>query len=115
MQAVATPFQQIIGRKSTSSSRMPEDDDGGLTWSRKARMTMHIDAIQPDAMPAALRPAVARTPLRSPVAARVAAPVEFESNSVPIQSGSFSMYTRAADQVEAAINSQLGRQVDVRA
>ncbi|MCH2149199.1 MAG: hypothetical protein MK095_07175 [Phycisphaerales bacterium] len=41
--------------------------------------------------------------------------VEFETPSVPVQQGQLTMYTRAADRVEAAIQSALGGTLDVRA
>ena len=62
--------------------------------------------------PVALRPPTA---MGTPVAARVQATPEFDSNSVPTPAGQLSMYTRAADRVEAAIQSRIGQSVDVRA
>lgn len=84
---------------------------------------MNIDLTNSLSLHASLRPATARPPVAlrppaatgTPVAARVQAAPEFDSFSVPTRPGQYSMYTRAADRVEAAIQSQLGRSVDIRA
>lgn len=80
--------------------------------------TMRIDGFQPYGPPALLRATpttVTHTTGRAPVAARVTQHVEFETPSVPVQQGHLTMYTRAADRVEAAIQSALGGTLDVRA
>jgi len=84
---------------------------------------MNIDLTNTLPLHASLRPAGTRPPVAlrppatmgTPVAARVQAVPEFDSSSVPTPPGQFSMYTRAADRVEAAIQSQLGRTVDIQA
>lgn len=84
---------------------------------------MNFDPTNSIPLHASLRAASARPPVAlrppavtgTPVAARVSAAPEFESSSVPKTPGNLSMYTRAADRIEAAIESQLGRRVDIRA
>ena len=84
---------------------------------------MHIEPTNPLLLHASLRSGTpaAPTALRppsvtgTPVAARVHVMPEFDGGSVPVKPGAFSMYTRAADRVEAAIQTQLGGTVDVQA
>ena len=84
---------------------------------------MHIEPTNPLLLHASLRSGTPATPtaLRppsvtgTPVAARVHVMPEFDGGSVPVKPGAFSMYTRAADRVEAAIQTQLGGTVDVQA
>lgn len=84
---------------------------------------MHIEPTNPLLLHASLRsgtttgPTALRPPAvtGTPIAARVQVMPEFDSGSVPVRPGAFPMYTRAADRVEAAIQSQLGRTVDVQA
>lgn len=79
---------------------------------------MRIDSFQSYGPPALVHAApttVTHTTGRVPVAARVLQHVEFETPSVPVQEGQLTMYTRAADRVEAAIQSTLGGQLDIRA
>ncbi len=84
---------------------------------------MHIEPTNPLLLHASLRSGTSAAPtaLRppsvtgTPVAARVHVMPEFDGGSVPVKPGAFSMYTRAADRVEAAIQTQLGRTVDVQA
>ncbi len=84
---------------------------------------MHIEPTNPLLLHASLRSGTpaAPTALRppsvtgTPVAARVHVMPEFDGGSIPVKPGAFSMYTRAADRVEAAIQTQLGRTVDVQA
>ena len=52
------------------------------------------------------------------VAAQISQRIDFARDtmpSAPAQPGVLQMYTRAADRIEAAINVELGRQIDVRA
>ena len=84
---------------------------------------MHIEPTNPLPLHASLRPGTSTPPtalrppaiIGTPVAARVQVTPEFDSGSVPVRPGAFAMYTRAADRVEAAIQSQLGRTVDIQA
>ena len=77
---------------------------------------MRIDGFQPYGPAAPHRtPPTTHTTGRAPVAARVVQRVEFETPSVPVQPGQLNMYTRAADRVEAAINTVVGQMLDVQA
>jgi hypothetical protein len=49
------------------------------------------------------------------VANRVSAPLDLDRPSVPAPAGSLSLYTRAADRIEAATALFAGRQIDVKA
>ena len=52
---------------------------------------------------------------QSLVAGRVPGAIEFDGVSVPrMNPGAFSLYTRAADKIEAATAVQIGRSIDVK-
>lgn len=51
--------------------------------------------------------------LRALIGGTVRGPVDFTTAS-PARSGAFQMYTRAADKIEAAVDVQLGRAIDVK-
>lgn len=66
---------------------------------------------------AAVRPPVpVAAPSQGLVAGRVGGGLDLEQSSMPLTvSGAFSMYTRAADKIEAATAVAAGRIIDVQA
>ncbi len=52
---------------------------------------------------------------QSLIAGRVPGAIEFDGVSVPrMNAGNFSLYTRAADKIEAATAVQIGRTIDIK-
>lgn len=81
-----------------------------------ARPALSITSAQP-AVPAAQTESIHKlpAPAQSLVAGRVNGPIEFDGVSVPrTNPAALSLYTRAADRIEAATAVHIGRTIDVK-